>query len=119
VPIKPENQRLSASICVQFLAPKANPEFCQSTSELIAADSLNPLYSLSYSANCRPGQLHLNHLLARDPFDKLRAGSQIPAMCGLIGPQDGDLAIPSEQVWLKFRAWTQLTTRKSSAQATV
>jgi len=65
-------------------------------------DSLNPLYSLSYSANCRPGQLHLNHLLARDPFDKLRAGSQIPAMCGLIGPQDGDLAIPSEQVWLRF-----------------
>ena len=61
--------------------------------ELIAADSLNPLYSLSYSANCRPGQLHLNHLLARDPFDKLRAGSQIPAMCGLIGPQDGDLAL--------------------------
>jgi hypothetical protein len=62
--------------------------------ELIAADSLNPLYSLSYSANCRPGQLHLDHLLARD--------RQIPAMCGLIGPQDGDLAIPSEQVWLRF-----------------
>jgi hypothetical protein len=57
VPIKPENQRLSASICVQILAPKANPEFCQSTSELIAADPLNHLYSLSYSANCRPTTL--------------------------------------------------------------
>ncbi len=85
-----------------------------------------------------PGQLHLSHLFARDPFDKLtatpatspatstrggtrggRAGSQFPAMCGLIGPQDGDIAIPSEQVWLRFCAWTQLTTRKSPAQATV